>query len=147
MEINFLNNGIDFIYSNNRKLFIAYQAIVKISDVYIGIDDSEYDWMLDRYFGEKIGKYAYLEIYLSNKQKINVILDDSYKWFRRYDKNEVAKLSFWKRIFMQDLSKEGLDNKAKEWLENKSMDMYEPVAKTKELREKIIENFNNWKQI
>lgn len=147
MEINFLNNGIDFIYSNNRKLFVAYQAIVKISDVYIGIDDSEYDWMLDRYFGEKIGKYAYLEIHLSNKQKINVVLDDSYKWFRRYDKNEVAKLSFWKRMFMIDLSKEGLDNKAKEWLENKSMDMYEPVAKTKELREKIIENFNNWKQI
>lgn len=146
MEIVFLKNGIEIIYSDNEKLFVAYQAIVKISDVYIDIDNSNIDYFSDYYFGDNVGKYAAFRIYLSNKQIITVVLKDGFKYFRRYDENEMLKLPWLKRIFLCDLNKQGLDKKAEEWLLNKSLDMYEIVEKTKNVREDLVKHFNEWNE-
>lgn len=144
MEIVYLKNGIEIIYSDNEKLFVAYQAIVKISDVYIDIDNSNIDFFSDYYSGDNVGKYAAFRIYLSNKQIITVVLNDGFKYFRRYDKNEMLKLPWLKRIFLCDLNKQGLDKKAENWLLNKSLDMYEIVGKTKIVREDLVKYFNEW---
>lgn len=144
MEIVYLKNGIEIIYSDNEKLFVAYQAIVKISDVYIDIDNSNIDFFSDYYSGDNVGKYAAFRIYLSNKQIITVVLNDGFKYFRRYDKNEMLKLPWLKRIFLCDLNKQGLDKKAENWLLNKSLDMYEIVGKTKVVREDLVKHFNEW---
>lgn len=144
MEIVYLKNGIEIIYSDNEKLFVAYQAIVKISDVYIDIDNSNIDFFSDYYFGDNVGKYAAFRIYLSNKQIITVVLNDGFKYFRRYDENEMLKLPWLKRIFRCDLNKQGLDKKAENWLLNKPLDMYEIVGKTKTVREDLVKHFNEW---
>jgi hypothetical protein len=144
MEIVYLKNGIEIIYSDNEKLFVAYQAIVKISDVYIDIDNSNIDFFSVYYSGDNVGKYAAFRIYLSNKQTITVVLNDGFKYFRRYDKNEMLKLPWLKRIFLCDLNKQGLDKKAENWLLNKPLDMYEIVGKTKIVREDLVKYFNEW---
>ena len=145
-EINFLKNGFDVSCINGKKVFIAYQSISKISDVYIDDNTPNYDWFSDCYIDDKVGKYAYFVIHLLNEQKIKIVVDKAYKWFRRYDKEAFAKMSFIKKWFNSDVLNGKPDEVAAAWLRDEFLDMDEAIAESKNMRELIIENFNNWKQ-
>lgn len=145
-EIEFLKNGFDVSRINGNKVFIAYQSISSISDVYIDDNTPNYDWFSDYYIDDKVGKYAYFVIRLLNEQNIKIVTDNAYKWFRRYDKEAFAKMPFFKRWFNSDVLEGKPDEVAAAWLKDEFLDMDEPVAESQKLRNVIIENFNNWKQ-
>lgn len=144
MEINFLKNGFELLSRNNKKTFIAYQSIVKISDVYIDIDDRNYNYYERKYSTDSVCKYAAFKIYLSNEQTIEIILNDGYRYFRRFNKESVSKLSWLRKLFLFNPN-DFLDKEATEWLTNSSLDMSDPFARTKLLREEFLEHFNQWK--
>lgn len=146
MKINYLNNGFEITYLNNKKSFITYQSIIKVSDVYIDIDDSNYDYYARKYTSDKVCKYAAFNIYLSNEQCIEIILDNGYKYFRRFDPTSVKKLFWLKRTFLFN-SSNFLDKEAENWLKNKAFDMSDIFSKTKFLRDEFINHFNNWKVV
>ena len=145
-EIEFLKNGFDVSRINSNKVFISYQSIISISDVYIDDNTPNYDWLSECYIDDKVGKYAYFVIRLLNGQTIKIVADNAYKWFRRYDKEAFANMSFFKRWFNSDVLEGNPDEVAAAWLKDEFLDMDEPVAESQKLRNVIIENFNNWKQ-
>lgn len=144
-EIDFLKNGFDVSCINGNKVFITYQSISSISDVYIDYNTPNYDWFSDCYIDDKVGKYAYFVIRLLNGKNIKIVVDKAYKWFRRYDKEAFAKMSFFKRLFNSAVLEGQPDEVAAAWLKDEFLDMDEPIAESKKLRNVIIENFNNWK--
>lgn len=144
-NINFLTNGFELILTNNEKYFIAYQAIVKIKDVEISVNYNKdnYNLLYNYHIGENVSKYAYFQIDLINGEKLIITLDSSCKYFRTIDKNIVGCKYLIMLLFGK--LKNGIDDEARKWIKNKSIDMYDAVSELKEIRTKLINKFNSWK--
>jgi hypothetical protein len=145
VHFEFFKNGFEII-KKNKKTFIPFHSILKISDVYVDIDDSNYDCFSRTYYAENVSKYAYFNIHLLDGSVIEIVLDNAHKSFRRYEFKSVKDKSWIKKLFSFNLNSEGCDKEAEAWLRNKLFDMSEPVYITKIARETLIEKFNKWKK-
>lgn len=141
MEIEFLKNGIELIYSSNHRKYIAYQAISQITGVSIHQNYKNYDILADRFFGDYVEKYCSFTIITNNKKEFEIYLKSSIKKFRRLS-GEYKKLSWWKKFFF--FSEDGMDKEAQEWMNNLPLDMFDSVSELKMFREKVIEKFDEW---
>ena len=139
-SFNYQTNGFE-IYDDNDKIFIAYQAIVRIDDVDVNISYNNYDVMTRRYVDDFVKKYSSYDIHLNNGKIIEVVGES--KQFRRMS-NDIVGWKYLKMFFTGKLS-EGIDDKAREWLKNKELDMFDSVLKLREHRKELIEHFNNWR--
>ena len=138
MDIKFLNNGFEF-----KNDFIAYQAISEISSVTVQTVYNNYDVLSRQFCGDNISKYCSFMIKLRNGHNYEIYLDTSIKQFRRIA-NDIVGWKYLKMLLTGKLS-EGIDDKAREWLKNKPLDMYESIAELMDLRTELITHFDNWK--
>lgn len=131
-SINYFKNGFELIY-NNKKEFIAWQSIVKISDVKILVDYRDL---------ENLVKYSYFTIDLSNEKDVIISLDSGDRKFRRIGLELTGFKFIW--YLITGKLKNYMDDKARNWANNKELDMYESVCELKELREEFIRTFNKF---
>lgn len=136
MKITFMKNGID-----TNEGFIAYQSINSISPIKYKPTYEHYDWMTDKYTSDEVSKYAYF-IIATSEHKYQINIDEcvvSIPRLNEQDKN----MSIWKYLFNNPLI-EGCSAEVYKWLYNRD-NMEEIIKETKELRDSIVNKFNEWK--
>ena len=133
-SINYFKNGFELIY-NTKKEFITWQSIVKISDVKITVDYSDI---------ENLVKYSYFTIDLCNEKDVIISLDSGDRKFRRIDLELTGFKFIW--YLISGKLKNYMDKEARNWSNNKELDMYESVCELKEFREEFIGRFNGYRE-
>lgn len=136
LGIEFYNNGFEIASNNNYKFFITYQSICLIDDVVILTKNDLYE--------PDVCKYAKFNVNLKNGKIIEITSNISFKYYRRIDKSIVGWKCLW--MFLTSKLKNLCDDKAKHWLENKQLDMYDAVNVMKDIRLELIEKFNKWNE-
>lgn len=142
MKIDFMKNGME-IYFTNYHVFIPYQSITAIKDVFVNINYRDYSIWNRRFTGENVEKYCSFNICLNDSKKVEILFKEDIKSFPRLPDYE--NWSFWKRILFSGLNHEGLSKEANDWLNDKEKDMKESIEKLNVLRNEVIKHFNEWK--
>ncbi len=141
-DIKYLPNGFEVTWSSGKRLFVAYQSISQIGDVYVDISDENYDWLSRSYVGENIIKYCYFDVKIIGKDwSLQIVLDDNNAYFPRNSKKAIG---FWEN-FCRQFQEYGISKEASDWIEDKENGMKEQIEKLKIVRNQMIENFNKWR--
>lgn len=100
MKIEILPKGLSLTYMNdtsNKNYFIPFTGIAIIGPVKVILDESNYDILAARYFGEYIEKIAIFTIKTFSNDKFDIFINKDIKKFPR--KTDKDNISIWKRFF------------------------------------------------
>jgi len=143
-NIKFLKNGFELETKNNETIFIAYQGISIINGVKIGIIYGDlYDKISKAFIGDNVAKRCYFTIWMIDGKRITVSFKSGIRYFRRLS-NELKNMSLIKKI-IKGPNESGLDKESWFWLHHAEVDMEESVKELNDVRNTLIERFNEWK--